>query len=493
MAQGLAVSRLINVSVNLGPVAAQGEDFNSLLMVGDSDVINTKERIRAYNAIEEVADDFGTTAPEYLGAVNFFSQVPQPRQLLIGRWARQNTAALLVGGALSADEMVMSLWTAISNGSFQIVINGAAQSLTGLNFSSASNLNGVASTISAALVGIATVTWDGLRFTVKDALTGSGATIGYATAGVSDTDISERLRFTLAKNAVSIDGLNAETAVQAITVLDDSATSWYALTFAVASLIANEDILAVSAYIEAASNRHIFGMTTAEGAALTSNDNSSIGYLFQVANYNRSFAQYSGSSPYAVASMIGRGVTVNFAGNNTVITFMWKQEPGVVPEFLTASQANALNQNNYNYFAQFNNDTAIIVNGKVGSGAYIDEIWGTDWLANTVQTAVYNLLYTSTTKIPQTDAGTQMIVTAIDQVMAQAVNNGLVAPGVWNQPGFGQLQQGDFLDKGYYIFAPRVATQLQADREARKSVPIQIAAKLAGAIHAVDIIINVNR
>jgi len=49
------------------------------------------------------------------------------------------------------------------------------------------------------------------------------------------------------------------------------------------------------------------------------------------------------------------------------------------------------------------------------------------------------------------------------------------------------------LDLGYYVFSPSYTEQLQADREARKSVPINVAIKLAGAIHSVDILINYNR
>ncbi|MCT9017190.1 DUF3383 domain-containing protein, partial [Cupriavidus gilardii] len=47
--------------------------------------------------------------------------------------------------------------------------------------------------------------------------------------------------------------------------------------------------------------------------------------------------------------------------------------------------------------------------------------------------------------------------------------------------------------KGYYVYAPPIALQSQADREARKSVSFQVAAKEAGAIHTVDILVNVNR
>jgi len=170
---------------------------------------------------------------------------------------------------------------------------------------------------------------------------------------------------------------------------------------------------------------------------------------------------------------------------------MFKQEPGIVAEVLTPSQASALNANNYNYFAAFNNNTNIIVNGKVASGQFIDTIWGCDWLANEVQTNVYNLLYGSL-KIPQTDAGNNQIATAIEAACQQGVNNGLMAPGVWNAAGFGQLVQGQFLQKGYYVYQPPIAQQAQADRAARKSVPFQVAAKLAGAVHSVNVVINVN-
>lgn len=37
----------------------------------------------------------------------------------------------------------------------------------------------------------------------------------------------------------------------------------------------------------------------------------------------------------------------------------------------------------------------------------------------------------------------------------------------------------------------RLPCKLRADREARKSVPIQVAVKLAGAIHTVDVLVNV--
>ena len=103
------------------------------------------------------------------------------------------------------------------------------------------------------------------------------------------------------------------------------------------------------------------------------------------------------------------------------------------------------------------------------------------------------MLYQSLTKIPQTNAGVGQIVSAINQTLDQSVANGLVAPGKWNTGGFGALNLGDYLKSGYYVYVAPIESQSQADREARICPPIQIAIKMAGAIHTVAITVNVNR
>ncbi len=184
---------------------------------------------------------------------------------------------------------------------------------------------------------------------------------------------------------------------------------------------------------------------------------------------------------------------MNFSGNRTTINMMYKQEPGVVPQTLTETQALALKAKRCNVFVYYDNDTAIVQYGVMSGDAWFDEIHGTDWLQNAVQNECYNLLYTSKTKIPQTDEGLNMFVNTIEAVFGEARNNGLIAPGVWNSDGFGQLERGQYLPKGWYIYAPLMDSQPQSIREQRIAPPLQCAAKLAGAINEVDIMINVNR
>jgi hypothetical protein len=237
----------------------------------------------------------------------------------------------------------------------------------------------------------------------------------------------------------------------------------------------------------------MFGVTSQDPLCLDPTSTADIASLLKASGYGRTYVQFSSKNPYAAASFFGRLATVNFEGENTTITMKFKQEPGIAPEDLTATQARTLRAKNCNVFVAYENGTSIIQEGVMANGDFVDERHGLDWLQNVVQTDVYNLLCQAP-KVPQTDAGTHLLVTTIEATMARSVRNGLVAPGVWSSAlEFGQLKKGQTLSKGFYVYAPPVASQPQADREARKSVPIQVAAKLAGAVHFADVAISVNR
>ena len=157
-------------------------------------------------------------------------------------------------------------------------------------------------------------------------------------------------------------------------------------------------------------------------------------------------------------------------------------------------------QFNYNNAVQLNCGFSARMNGwcsthpkaKKKRQRFIDTIQGTDVLANYIQTNLYNVLYQSQTKVPQTDAGIHQLVTAAEATCASFVANGLLAPGTWTVGGFGTLNTGDFMPKGYYVYVPPVASQSASTRAARAAPPMQIAAKLAGAVHTASVIINVN-
>lgn len=492
----LPISRIVSVSVTLTQAGAQAQNLSNLLLLGSSNVIDPVERFRIYNTLSAIASDFGTSAPEYLGATEWFAQAPQPTALLVGRWVNAASQGGLRCGVLSAAQQLLSVWNAITTGAFAVQLNGgAAIQVTGLNFSGAANLNAVAALINAnaGLTATALVVWNAnfQRFEFQSVLTGATSAISFLTSPGSGTDISALLKGTQALGAYVYAGQALETAVTAVTLFDNMVgQQWYGVSVIGA---APADVLAIAAYVDGASTKHTQWNTTQDANVLVATATTDIAYQLQQVGYLRTFTQFSSSNIYAAVSAAARILTVNYTGSNTAMTLKFKQEPGVAPETLNATQIAALEGKNCNVFVAYNNNTSILEQGVMANGTFTDIVTGTDWLSVTIQAAVYNLLYTSPTKIPQTDAGMQLLTTACESVCVQGVLNGLLAPGVWNSAGFGALNQGDLLIKGFYVYAASVNTQAQNLRASRLAMPIQIAAKLAGAVHSANIAITVNQ
>jgi len=302
-------------------------------------------------------------------------------------------------------------------------------------------------------------------------------------------------------------GTTAETALAAVQDCDDRfGQLWYSLVVLgmdEGTTAGNKALIKdIADYIESTStNKHLFGLTTQDPNTLIVTPNTIAADTTCIAAQlsastalnKRTFVQYSSVSPYAVVSALGRILPTDYNANNSVITLMYKNEPTVAGETLSGAQMDFLVAKYCNVFVKYNNNTAIIQPGVVSSGDFVDTIINVDWVTTQIQTQVFNLLYASKTKIPQTDGGNQLITSVIGSVCAQAVANGICAPGLWDGNSFGTLKYGDNLPLGFYVYAPPVSSQTSSDRAARKSVSIQVALKLAGAIQSVAIAINVSR
>lgn len=491
----LPVSRLVNVDVNLTPALAQAPNFNTCLILGTSNVIDVTTRMKEYGSLNEVATDFGTDSEEYVAAKAWFGQTPRPLTLEIGRWANVASSGQLFGGPLSLAEQNIATWAAINNGGFDIIIDGVGPTEIGnLDFTAAGNLNAVAAVIESGFPGGTTnVVWDAAnsRFVFTNVSTGVTSTLSFATAPNTGTDISGMLKMLASSNGAYVaDGVDAQTALDTVVIFDNKFSSqWYGLNIPSAT---DDDHMAVGAYIESDEIKHIYGVNSSDVAILSAASTTDIAYRLKAAGYNRTMCQYTSQENSGVVSALARILTTNWNGTNTAISLMYKSEPGIVPENLTVDQAAVLDSKNCNVFTTYNNGTSIIQTGICSSGQFADTVIGCDWLGSFIQNNLFNVLFGASTKIPQTDSGNHILATSIESSCDQAVQNGLLAPGIWNSAGFGTLTPGQYLPKGYYVYQPPISTQSPADRAARKSVPFQVAVKLAGAINTVDVLVNVN-
>lgn len=498
----LSVSRVVNVSVSLSPQAAQKRGFGTLCILGDSGVLNDSETLRFYNGADEVATDFGVDAPEYLAATCYFSQSPKPKELCVAQWRNAPTPAALMGGTPSQISELQ-----ISGAGFKITIDSEVIDVTDLDTSKAVSVENVASLITAKLGGKGACTVVDGRFVITSAKPGSASKITVASVPSSGTDMSSLLALTEETGAKVVAGKDdTETVTDALSrLLLERGRDFYGLVLATTQKVEDNAIIAIAQQIEASDDAHVFGVTLTDEALKNtaySEEAEDVASKLKRGEFSRTavfyadFAQGDSAyrvNPYFAASAFGRMFSVNFEGSKTTLTLKFKKAPTIQPSNLNVTEVKNLEDRNINVYATYANGTTIIEQGVMASGQFADERHGLDWLQDAVQTAVFNCLYQSKTKIPQTRDGVAMIQASIENILAQGVANGLIAPGKWTSDAFGNLETGDYLPSGYYVYANDLDEQDQADREARKCPPLQCAVKLAGAIHSVDITLNINR
>jgi hypothetical protein len=192
------------------------------------------------------------------------------------------------------------------------------------------------------------------------------------------------------------------------------------------------------------------------------------------------------------AAYASRGLSTNFSGSRTVQTMHLKQLAGIVPDQTVDQTAlTALQAAGADAYVSIAGIPGVFCSGLNG---FFDEVYNEKWLKFAMQTAGFNYLASTNTKIPQTEQGMEGLKNVYRKVCEQGRSNGYIGPGTWSSPDL----FGDPLalvrciaDLGYYVYSLPITSQLQADRTARKAPLIQIALKSAGAIHSSNVIVNV--
>lgn len=278
-----------------------------------------------------------------------------------------------------------------------------------------------------------------------------------------------------------------ETAVQAVTACREANSEWYLAYVCGAT---KDEIVEISQYIDSATPSCVYFYTTSDSEVLE-NKEDNIAETLEKSKAHRTLGQYS-TVDHAVCAMAGYAMAANTQTAGSAYTLKYKQEVGVKTENLTNTQVTLLKNKNCNVYVNRGSTHNLFENGVMADGTPFDEILNLDILTNNIQSAVINALQTSA-KITQTDSGMDNLLNYITAPLEKARNIGFIAPGIWNTASILNIKTGDALPRGYMILADSIDSQSQADREARKSPPIYILLKLAGAIEGVTIGVYVNR
>lgn len=293
---------------------------------------------------------------------------------------------------------------------------------------------------------------------------------------------------------------SVETYLAAITDCRTKGNDWY---YGICLGAVTTDHKAIAAWCEATVPSTVYAYTTQDADVLTAAPSpDDVCTFLKKLEYSRIIGQYAtnqGGSPvafpnnvYAMVGILGYACGQNTGLANSAFTLKFKQEVGISVEPLTATQITNIFAKNCNLYLSYGNYYNWFGEGKMADGTFLDERVNLDMLVNNIQLSVCDLL-NSVAKVPQTDVGVNELINAVNGACETAVKIGFLAPGTWTGIDILNLKNGDTLPAGYLVQAESLADQATADREQRKSVPLYVAIKEAGAVHSVLIGVYVNR
>lgn len=238
-------------------------------------------------------------------------------------------------------------------------------------------------------------------------------------------------------------------------------------------------------------NKKRFFFCTQESACLTPGDTTNSLYLAKTVAYSRSMGTYSDAASDAHANIhaavMGFYLTTVYDQPNSIKTALMANFTGIGAAAVTPTQFEAIAGKtdgtapgwNGNVYAKFGQAT-VLERGLSADGRFTDEGMALDWLLANLQVDMVNRLRSQ--RIPATDLGSAFLIDAAAPSLDKAARNGLLARGVWNFPGFGELNRGDTVSRGWYGFAQPVTSLSDADRAARRAPAITFALVGAGAL-----------
>lgn len=433
------LDRIVNVQIalNTGNISADG--FNQLLIVGPHAYSLT--RVETISSADDLLEmGFATTDALYIAATDAFAQIPSPRAVKIGRRA-VSSVSVTVGSLLSAGTYTLAVVTS-----------------TGANTYTYTNAGGAAD---AVLAGLKAEIDADTAAAVTAAVSGDTMTLTSATG-----DFSVSATSTLLITA----GMPTESIADTMAAIVQEDNDWYGV---VLTSRAQADILAMADWVEA--NDKLFGTSTAETGAYSAASTTDTLALLNAGQYYRTHYWYNvnADSEYLEAAVMARCFAIAPGGE----TWANKRLGSVTANNLTETQYNALKAKNGNTFETFRT-FAITQNGQVAAGEWIDVIRFRDWLVSEITTNVANALVNND-KVPYTDAGIALIETQVRAALALGQERGGVAPEEQDADGNRNM--------GYVVSVPLAASVSAATKASRILNDVKFTARLAGAIHVVNI------
>ena len=273
---------------------------------------------------------------------------------------------------------------------------------------------------------------------------------------------------------------------------------WWYWTLVTAPILAVEATATLIAqWCEDNTSMFINNQTGAAATAIRANTAGNIAADFTVAGFRHAFTPTHATDGYAGNALAKHFAAVNYSADLSTITGEFKKSPSVIAEDLTdTAYANMKLDTVRSVFYSVVDNQGSVDSGRWLNtvthstyGEFIDDVVNLDAMVNFLTTALFNALANNPTKLAQTPVGQAVLIGTARQVCQQFISNGYLGPRNYIDPD-------DGIEKytiGFEIMTkPEDILDLsEADRNARKSAPLRIRIFRAGAIHMVQVDVDV--
>lgn len=443
------LDRIVSVAISLGTQAITENSFSDMLILGEHTL--SPGRVMVITGADELLDmGLPATDPLYRAAVSAFSQIPAINQVYIGR-RQVDSTAVTVGAAVEGSVYRIELsWFDPDTNELQSV----PFSFTALSDSTPTT---IATALAAAINGNADVPVTAVGAGAVVTITNDVAGTGY---GVEITS-----------NLTMANAASTETITEALGAVGNFPANWYGLVITSRD---QDDVLEAAAWAEA--NKKLFGTASSSTAILNAASTTDIASLLLQNNYFRTFGFYHGAAAtqYIEAAIMSYMFTY-YPGQET---WALKRLSGITFDNLSEGDSIAARNKNFSTFEPFRN-FSITQGGKVSAGEWIDVIRLRDALEDQIKVSVVGMMIRADGKVPYTDEGIQMVVNAIRGPLDLNVQRGGIAPP--------EMDENDRVIPSYTVSAPLNANVPVNDKANRILRDVKFTARLAGAIHVVEI------
>jgi hypothetical protein len=441
----MEITEVVNVQVSVEEAGIKGLAFGIPLVLGPTGFGVSSDRVRSYDDMEGVAEDFETTDPEYKAAAALFGQELKPDHILIGERSASAVAQVTT----------VAISTVTNSFEYGVLLNNTL-------FTYEADSDATQEEIRAGL--IAAINGGSEPVTAAN---GVGDNVFTLTADVAGTPFTLQLltdkldqELTTANRAVE----DPDDALNAILESGDLGKQWVVLMM---TSHVKADILNAAAWVQTRNHLYVACGDDSDVPAATAGN---VALELKTLAYTHTLYLHSGDEAnYPEAALLGRVLPLEVGSWTPDMQTL----TGITPDEWTSTQVSNLEAQYASFYVNIGN-RGTLRGGWASNGNWWDAYLGALWIESECNAGIFNMMARlSPEKLPFTDGGIQLVVNEIRGVLLRAEAQGILAA------------EGE--TPAFSITAPPASSYSSAQKATRVMDGIEFTGNLAGAIRKVTV------